>query len=381
MAAVEIRRVTGRKGLRKFIQFRYDLYRGDPGDVPYLFSDEMLTLSKDRNASFDCCEAEYFMAYRGGEPVGRIAGIINHRANAQWDSRCVRFGWFDFVDDIEVSRALVGAVKEWGRSKGMDNIVGPMGFADTDREGMLIDGFGEYGTAYASYNYPYYPEHMERMGGFRKDNDYVQCRVRIPDEVPEKFARVAAMTERRYNLHTRKLTRREIVSGGYGRELFRILNITYRNLYGFSTLSEKKIDQLVGQYIRIAAPDLISVVVDGNDNGRMVGFGVTLPSVSDALRRLRDGRLLPFGWWHVLRAIRCHTSDTVDMLLIGVLPEYRGKGANSLIFSDLIRQYRKLGFKWAEAMPQMETNVHVLAQWRYLDASIHRRLRCYKASV
>lgn len=378
---LEIKQVTDKKGLRAFIKFRYDLYRNDPHDVPYLFCDEMFTLSKDKNASFECCEAEYFMAYRDGKPVGRIAGIINHKANEQWNCRSVRFGWFDFVDDMEVSELLLTTVKEWGRSKGMTNIIGPMGFTDTDREGMLIEGFEEYGTAYAGYNYPYYATHMERLGGYVKDNDYVQCRVRIPDTVPEKFAKVAAMTSRRYNLRTRRVTRREMMSGGWGREIFRVLNITYHDLYGFSVMSEKKVDQLVKQYMRIADLNLISIVVDGNADDRIVGFGVTFPSLTDVMRKLHNGRLFPFGWLRLLHAIKRHTSDTVDMLLIGVLPEYRAKGANALIFNDLIQQYARYGFKWAEAMPQMETNEHVLGQWQYLDTRMHRRLRCYKGDI
>lgn len=373
---IHIEKVTNRKGLLKFIQFRYDLYKDDPNDVPYLFFDEVNNLDKRKNASFEQCEADYFIAYKDGKAVGRVAAIINFDANKRWDKKVVRYGWFDFIDDIEVSTALLKTVEDWGRERGMTKMTGPMGFADTDREGMLIEGFEEYGTMYASYNYPYYPKHMEQLG-FQKDNDYVQCRVKVPEKVPEKFAKLAQMVEKRYNLHVHKLTRNELMKQGYGRKVFKMLNTTYNNLYGFAPLTDNKVDQLVEQYIRIADMNLISVIMDGNENDKMVGFGITFPSLTYAMRKSHNGRLLPLTWWRLLDAIKWHHADTVDMLLIGVLPEYRSKGANALIFNDLIRQYQAYGFKWAEAMPQMETNEHMLGQWQYLEADYHRRLRCF----
>ena len=378
---ITIKKIEDLKGLRDFIQFRYDLYRDDPNDVPYLYSDEEFTLRHDKNASFDDCEADYFMADRDGKPVGRVAAIINRKANERWQTKSVRFGWFDFIDDIEVSKALLDTVAQWGRERGMDKMIGPMGFADTDREGMLIEGFGEYSTAYANYNYDYYPRHMEQIGGFEKDNDWVQCQVKVPERVPEKFGKVAEMVSRRYNLKVHKLSRKELLKEGYGREVFQMLNICYGNLYGFASLGERKVDQLVDQYIRIADLNLVSIIVDGNLNNKMVGFGITFPSLSKAQRKLKNGKLLPFGWIGMLDAIKWHHADTVDMLLIGVLPEYRGKGANALIFNDLIQQYNRYGFKWAEAMPQMETNDHMLGQWQYLEANYHRRLRSYKKTL
>ena len=378
---ITIKKIEDLKGLRDFIQFRYDLYRDDPNDVPYLYSDEEFTLRHDKNASFDDCEADYFMAYRDGKPVGRVAAIINRKANERWQTKSVRFGWFDFIDDIEVSKALLDTVAQWGRERGMDKMIGPMGFADTDREGMLIEGLGEYSTAYANYNYDYYPRHIEQIGGFEKDNDWVQCQVKVPERVPEKFGKVAEMVSRRYNLKVHKLSRKELLKEGYGREVFQMLNICYGNLYGFASLGERKVDQLVDQYIRIADLNLVSIIVDGNLNNKMVGFGITFPSLSKAQRKLKNGKLLPFGWIGMLDAIKWHHADTVDMLLIGVLPEYRGKGANALIFNDLIQQYNRYGFKWAEAMPQMETNDHMLGQWQYLEANYHRRLRSYKKMI
>ena len=377
---IQIEKVTDKKGLKRFIQFRYDLYRDDPNDVPYLYFDELNNLDKKKNASFEQCDADYFIAYKDGKPVGRVAAIINHAANKRWEKKVVRYGWFDFIDDLEVSKALLQTVEDWGKERGMTKMTGPMGFADTDREGMLIEGFEEYGTMYASYNYPYYPKHMEQMG-FKKDNDYVQCRVKVPEKVPDRFAKVAEMVGKRYNLHVHKLTRHELLKQGYGRKVFQMLNTTYNNLYGFAPLTESKVDQLVDQYIRIADLNLISVIMDGNENDKMVGFGITFPSLTYAMRKSRNGRLLPFTWLRLLNAIKWKHADTVDMLLIGVLPESRSKGANALIFNDLIRQYQAYGFKWAEAMPQMETNEHMLGQWQYLEADYHRRLRCFSKMI
>ena len=375
---IEIRKVSTKHELKQFIQFYYDLYRDSKQAVPYLYFDEKTTLRRDKNPSFECCEADYFLALRDGKVVGRIAAIINRRANEQWHGQQVRFGWFDFIDDQEVSKALLDAVAEWGRERGMTEMSGPLGFIDTDREGMLIDGFDELSTMYVNYNYPYYPKHIENMGGFRKDNDYVELRVKVPEDNNYKFHKIALMVEKRYGLRVHKFTRHELIDEGMGREVFRLLNATYKDLYGFSQLSQQQIDKLVNDYIKIADLNLVTAVMDGD---KMIGFGVTFSSFSRALQKTRDGRLWPFGWWHVLQILKRHRTDTVDLLLIGVLPEYRAKGANALIFDDLIQQFQRYGFKWAITGPQMESNEGVLAQWQYLDSEIIRRHRCYRKTI
>ena len=382
MSEIAIKKVTNRQELKQFVQFNYDLYRQCPYAVPFLFSEEMNTLRHDRNAAFECCEADYFIALRDGKAVGRVAAIINHRANERWQRKQVRFGWFDFVDDEQVSRSLLQTVEQWGRERGMTEIAGPLGFTDMDREGMLIEGFDRDTTMYINYNYPYYPQHIERMGGFEKDNDYMEYRVKVPEQIPDKFHKIAEMVGKRYNLRVRKFTRRELVSQGKGREIFDIINATYKNLYGYSQLSDRQIDELVDQYIKIADLNLVTAVEDWTtDEHRMIGFGITFPSFTSALRKTHDGRMLPFGWWHLLRTLKGHKTDVVDLLLIGVLPEYRSKGANSLIFDDLIQQFQRYGFKYAEAMPQMERNEGVRSQWQYLEAEQHRRHRCYRKEL
>lgn len=372
---IEIKEVTTKDDLKRFVQFYYDLYRGNDCAVPFLYSDEMATLRSDKNPSFECCEAKYFLAFKDGKVVGRVAAIINRRANERWNCHQVRFGWFDFIDDQEVSTALLKAVEDWGRDKGMTEMAGPLGFIDTDREGMLVEGFDQLSTMYINYNYPYYPQHMERMGGFKKDNDYLEMKVKVPEVVPEKFSKLTEMVRKRYGLRVHKFTRHELIEEGYGHQVFHLLNATYKDLYGFSELSDAQVDKLVNDYIKIADLNLVTAIMDGD---KMVGFGITFPSFSRAMQKTRDGRFLPFGWWHMLKILKWHKTPIVDLLLIGVLPEYRGKGANALIFDDLIRQFQAYGFEWAETGPQMETNEGVLSQWQYLEATNHRRHRCYR---
>ena len=378
MSKIEIRPVTTRQELQQFVQFFYDLYRGNDCAVPYLYSEEMSSLRHDKNTSFECCESQYFMAFKDGKLVGRVAAIINHRANERWERKQVRFSWFDFVDDQEVSTALLKTVEDWGRSKGMTEITGPIGFIDTDREGMLVDGFDKLSTMYINYNYPYYPQHMEQIDGYEKANDWVELRVKVPEVVPDKFAKITEMVRKRYGLRVHKFSRKELINDGWGKRIFDLLNETYKDLYGFSQLSDHQIDQLVNDYIKIADLNLVTGVMDGD---KLVGFGITFPSFSRALQKTRDGRYLPFGWWHLLKILKWHKTDTVDLLLIGVLPEYRSKGANALIFDDLIRQFQAYGFDWAETGPQMETNEGVLSQWQYLESNQIRRHRCYKKDL
>lgn len=377
---IQVVEVTTSKQRKAFVDFFYDLYRDSPYAVPYLYLAEKLTLKPGSNPAFEFCEAQCFLAYNDGKVVGRVAAIINHRANDYWKREMVRFGWFDFVDDPKVSEALLLAVEKWGKGKGMTEIAGPFGFEDMDREGMLVDGFDELSSMYVNYNYPYYPKHMDRLG-YRKDNDYVEYRIKVPEVTPEKFARTAKLIKTRYHLEERKFSHREMTKGGRARELFNILNITYGNLYGYSQLSTEQIDTITNNYIKLADLNLVTCVVDTEKDDKMVGFGVSFPSFSEALRHTRNGHLLPFGWWHLLKVMKWHKTPTVDLLLIGVLPEYRVKGANAIIFNDLISWYRRYGFKYAVTGPQMETNKGVLSQWQYLESEEIRRHRIYVKDI
>ena len=382
MSLIEIKKVESKKDLKTFIDFHYDLYEGNEYDVPNLFSDEMNTLSKDKNAAFEFCEAEYYLAYKDGKLAGRVAAIINHKANNKWGKKSVRFGWIDFIDDREVSKALLDAVEKYGREKGMEDVVGPLGFTDMDPEGMLVWGFDQLGTMPTIYNYAYYPEHIEALEGFEVDNKYVEFKIMVPDEVPEKYAKIAMMIEKRYNLHVRKLTKKEVFQGGMGQKIFDLINDTYKDLYGYSELSQKQIDQLIKSYLGFLDFNLITCIEDWTDGEhKLIGVGITMPSLTHALRKCRRGRLLPFGWFHVLRAIKMHKTNIVDLLLIGILPEYRAKGANALLFADLIPWYQKYGIEWGETQVELETNAGVQGQWGALTPVMHKRRKCYKKII
>ncbi len=382
MATVEIRKVETKKDLTRFIDVHYDLYKGNEYDAPNLFFDEVNTLSKDRNAAFEFCEADYFIAYKDGKPVGRVAAIINRKANERWNRKDVRFGWIDFIDDMEVSGALLKTVEDWGRERGMNQIVGPLGFTDMDPEGMLTLGFDQLGTMTTPYNYPYYPEHMEKLGGWEKDNDYVECKLPIPSEVPSRYAKISKMIQDRYGLRIKKIkNRKEVYAGGYGQKIFEVINTCYKDLYGYSELTQRQIDQYVEMYLSFVDYNIITLIEDSTCDNKLVGIGITIPSLTRALQKCRRGRLFPFGWWHILMALKFHKTKIVDCLLVGVLPEYRKKGANALLFADLIPRYVKYGWEWGETQVEMESNHAVQSQWSELDVTVHKRRRCYKKTL
>lgn len=378
MTSITIKKVETKEDLKAFIEFHYDLYEGNEYDVPNLYSDEVNTLSKDKNAAFDFCVANYYLAIRDNKVVGRVAAIINNKANEKWDQKRVRFGWIDFIEDKEVLEALLKAVEDFGKAHGMNEIVGPLGFTDMDPEGMLTWGFDQLGTMPTIYNYDYYPRLLESLPGYEVDNKYVEYKLFVPDTVPEKYAKIAEMIQNRYNLRIKKLTKKDIFEGGYGKKIFELINSTYKDLYGFSELSEKQIDQYINMYFPFADLSLITLVEDASADNKLVGIGITLPSLSEALQKCKKGRLLPFGWFHLLRAIKFHKTKIVDLLLIGVLPEYRMKGVNALIFADLIPRYQAYGFEWGETQVEMETNTNVQSQWETLNPVMHKRRNCYK---
>ena len=381
MSSIQIKKVANKEDLKSFIEFYYDLYAGNPYAVPNLYTDEWNTFSKDKNPAFEFCEAEYFIALKDNKIVGRVAAIINHKANQKWERKDVRFGWIDFIDDIEVSKELLEAVADYGRSKGMETIAGPLGFTDMDAEGMLTMGFDQLGTIATNYNYDYYPKHVEAIGGWEKDIDYVEYKISVPDTIPEKLVKLSEMIQKRYNLHIKKLTKKEIFEGGYGRKIFKLINNTYKDLYGFSELTERQIDQYIDQYFTYANLDFITVIEDGNKNNQIAGMGITIPSLSRALQKCKKGRLFPFGWWHLLKVIKFTKTEGVDLLLLGFLPEYRSKGANALLFYDLIPRYIKYGIKWGESQVEMETNSGVQSQWEMFDSVNHKRRRCYRKNL
>jgi GNAT superfamily N-acetyltransferase len=374
MSAVTIKKVESKKDLKRFIEFSYQLYKGHPYYVPDLYLDLKNTLS-EKNAALEFCERQAFLAMRDGKVVGRVVAIINHKANDAWKRKSARFGWIDFIDDKEVSKALLDAVEQWGKEKGMEEVIGPLGFTDMDPEGMLYEGFEEMGTMSTSYNYPYYMEHMPPLG-YEKDNDWIEYRLEVPREtgVPPRLARVADIVQEKYGLQIKKYKTTREITKNYGRELFDVLNDGMKVLYGYSLLSEKQIDQYVKMYLPVVDPKLVSLIADKND--RLIGVGICMPSLSKALQKC-GGKLFPFGWWYLLKALKWKHDNHLDMLLIAVRPEWQARGVNALFFKDLLPFFISEGYDWCETSVEMETNMKVQQQWIYFERRIHKRRRCW----
>ncbi|MDD6832012.1 MAG: N-acetyltransferase [bacterium] len=376
--AVEIRKLEPtKKELLKFIHFPIDvLYNDSTCYVPDLVSDMLSTFLPSENPAYDFCKSAFFMAYRDGKPVGRIAGIINSLVNQREQKQEGRFGFVDFIDDEEVVDALMRAVEQWAKEKGMTCLTGPLGFTDMDPEGCLIEGFDQLGTQATIYNYPYYPKHFERLG-FVKDVDWVEFKVIVPEQIPEKMVKIGNIVQHRFNLHLVKMKSTKELVKKYGNEIFALINESYDSLFGYSPLSEKQVKHYINVYLPFLPLDHISLVADAND--KLVGVGISVPSLSRALIKSR-GRMLPFGWYHMLKAIK-HEGRIVDLLLIAVAPEYQSKGVNSLFFVDLIPAFNKRGYEWAETNIELENNENVQKQWQYFDIKQHKRRRAFTKDI
>lgn len=370
--SVVIREVTGKKELKQFVKFNIELYKDSPYHVPGLIEEEMVTLDREKNPAFELCDSVYFLAYRGDKVVGRIAGMINRRSNETWNQKHARFGFMDFIDDNEVVDALFGAVEKWAIEQGMDAMHGPMGFTDMDHEGMLVEGFDQMGTMAAIYNYPYYPQQVERLG-YTKDQDWHEFKIYIPDGVPEKHLRIGEIVKKKYGLKILKFKKtKEIMP--YAQRIFETLNESYAPLYGFARLTQHQIDYYVKMYIPMLRLDLITLIIREEDDA-VVGFGISLPHLSHAMRKAK-GHLFPFGWIYLLKALKTKPK-VIDLYLTGVLPEYQNKGVNALLFNDLIPVYRSLGVEYAESNPELASNNAVQAQWDYFKREHHKTRRAF----
>lgn len=378
MSKIEIKPVETKAELKAFIRFNYELYKDNPYSVPDIYEDMLETFS-DRNPAMEFCEAVYYLAYKDGKLAGRVAGIINHKANKRWERKNVRFGYIDFIDDMEVSKALIEAVVAWGKSKGMDTIQGPLGFTDMDAEGMLIEGFEELSTNATIYNYPYYPKHIEALG-FEKEADWVELLMTVPREtgMPERLDRIARIVIEKYGLQIKKYTSRSKLRKDYGREIFQVINEAFKPLFGYSELSDKQIDHYVKIYLPFIDLKLVSLITD--KDGKLICVGISMPSLSKALQKAK-GKLFPFGWFHLLKALKWKKPDTLDLMLVGILPEYQGKGINAVLFYDLLPNYIEEGYKYVETNPELETNNKVQSQWVYFERRQHKRRRCFSKPI
>ncbi|MDR1882841.1 MAG: hypothetical protein LBR26_08690 [Prevotella sp.] len=362
------------KALKKaFVKFPVKLYKDCPYYVPSLISEELNTLNVKKNPAFDFCEMQLFLAYRGNEIAGRIAAIINHKANEIWNEKHARFSFVDFIDDNRVVDLLFAAAEKWAVNKGMDAIAGPMGFTDLDPEGLLVKGFDKISTMATKYSYPYYMAHMERLG-YVKDADWREYRIPVPASVPERHQRIAGMVARRYGLKVLKFKNLKQITP-YVSRLFDLMNRAYEPLYGFAPLTQRQIEHYVKMYVPLLRWDIVSIIIK-EETDEIVGFGIGMPSLSGSLIKSR-GKLLPFGWYHLLKDLKGRKNPVIDLLLIGVAPEYQGKGVNAIIFNDFIPSAYKCGFQFAESNPELEMNNKVASLWDGFNAENHKMRRAY----
>ena len=383
MSELIIRRATTARDMRRFARFNWELYKDCPYAVPDLLEDTLDTFNPKKNPAFEFCEVACFLAERDGKIVGRVAAIINHKANKKWQQKRVRFGWIDFIDDLEVSGALLETVEKWGKKRGMDHIVGPLGVTDLDPEGMLTYGYDQLNTMSSIYNYPYYPEHMRQLG-YTKDVGWVERKVLVPkgENVAhaDKYIRVAEIVKKRYGFRLHKFkSKKEIRKGGYIQKVLNVVNKSYAGLYGYSELSEKQMMKYANTYLQFLDKRYLSVVETAE--GEVIGMGVCITSLSRAIQKAK-AKMWPFGWWYLAKALWFNKHPQVlDMLLVGVLPEYQEKGANSLFFADLIPEAIKDGYEWAETHCQLEDNYASQMQWKNLNCEIHKKREAFIKAI
>jgi GNAT superfamily N-acetyltransferase len=372
--SVEIREVNSRRKLKQFVCFAHKLYKNHPYWIPALISGEMTTLSSKSNPAFEHCDTIFLMAFQDGRAVGRIAGIINHHYNEQWNKKDARFCWFDAIDDPEVSKSLFERIEKWAAAKGIERLVGPMGFTTFERQGMLVSGFEEMPTFAGSYNYPYYPDHMKLLG-FEREIQYVEYELVVPREVPAKIASISKLIQKRYGLRIVEAKKTKDMLP-YATQVFRVINASYKPLYGFTTLTDKQIAYLVKRYFSFIKADFVSAVVDEQD--QVLGFQISMPSLSKALQKAK-GKLFPFGWYHLRKAMR--NPERLDTLLTGVLPEYQQRGINAVFMTHLTQAAINSGIKYAESNGELAENIKVQNTWRYFDRRQHRRSQVYSRNI
>ena len=370
---IVIKEVKTKRELRRFVQFGIDLYEGNQYFCPPIVLDEMNAFSPSGNPALEVCDFILYMAYRNGEIVGRIAGIVNHRANEAWNVKKCRFGWFECIDDYDVFKALLDAVAEWGRSKGMTCLNGPVGFTDFDHQGLLLEGF-DYNAPMASlYTHPYYIAHYERYG-LRKEADWIEFQIRPPKEAPERMRRVARLVEERYGLHTVKVKNVREVKKRYGYTYFDVVDAAYQKLYNFQPLTDRQKQYYCKMFFPILNFDFVTMVA--NDKDEIVAVGVGMPSLSEALRKCK-GRLFPFGWYHLLKALKAKKMTDFDLLLIAVRPDYQDKGVAALIFDEMTPHFLQYGIERVETTAILETNTKNLANFIIFDHIQHKRRRAF----
>ena len=372
---IQIKEVTTDKDLRAFVHFPNQLYKDNPCYVPLIESMGRDTLTPEKNHAFEVCEGKYWLACNEkGEVVGRVAGIINRKYNQTIGKKTCRFGWIDFVDDREVSKALMDTVERYAKEKGLDTMCGPMGFLEFDEAGVLVGGFDKLATVYSKYNAPYYERHLTDLG-YTKDADYVEYLIKVPEVIPERYERMAQLVSVKNSLHQAEFHNHKEVEP-YIDGLFRCLNSAYAHLHGFSELSPGQCDDLKKRFLSNINVDYVSIVLDADE--QVIGFGVALPSLAKAMQKAK-GSLFPFGWMHIMKALK--QNDTIDLLLIAIDEKYKNKGVNAMIFDKFAKGITKNGIKFIESTRELEDNTSVQNLWRYLEHDLTKRARTYVKTI
>lgn len=370
---IVVKEVKSKCELRKFVQFGIDLYKDNPYYCPPIFFDEINSFNPKTNPALEVCDFVIYMAYRNNQIVGRIVGIINNRANEAWNVKKCRFGWFDFIDDYEVFKSLLDAVAQWGKSRGMSSLNGPVGFTDFDKEGLLIEGF-DYNAPMASlYTHPYYIAHYERYG-LVKEADWIEFQITPPAEAPERMRRIAKIVEQRNNLRTVKVKNSRELKKRYGYTYFDVLDQAYQKLYNYQPMTERQKRYYCQMYFPLVNFDFVTMVA--NEQDEIVAVGLGMPSLSDALRKC-GGHLFPFGWYHLIKALKAKKMTDFDLLLIAVRPDYQDKGLTAMIFNEMTPYFVQYGIKRVETTSILETNNKSLANFADFDSIQHKRRRAY----
>lgn len=371
---IVVKEVLSKKDLVKFVKFPFRLYKNSPYWVPPIIKEEVATLDKTKNPVFKNADARFFLAYKDGEIAGRIAAIINHHEVQQQQQKKLRFGWFDVIDDLSVTEALFNRISEYGKEQGLAYMEGPCGFSTMDKAGMLVKGFDRTSNMTTHYNHAYYPEHLEKLG-FTKSMDWVEDFIHTPKKVPEKVKKYASLVLQRYELKLLKFSSaEELIS--YADKMFELMNRSFKDLPSFAPVQPYQIAQYKKKYLKYIHPDFITFIADKNDD--LVGFSITMPSFAKALQKAK-GRLFPFGFIHLLRAQK--KIETGNLYLIGIAPEYQGKGLTAVIFQDVMINFIKRKIKYVQTNPELEDNMAVRSLWKDYNPQLIKRWRSYKKSL
>ena len=374
--SVVVKEVITNAEKKKWVDFPNKLYKKVENYVPFMFNDEMDTFNPKINPAFEFCEARMFLAYKDKKIVGRIAGVINHAANKKWNTNYIRYTRFDFIDDFEVSSALLNAVIEWGKERGYTGIIGPIGFTDMDHEGMLVEGYNEFNMSFTYYNHPYYLTHMEKLG-LSKEVDWVEYQLTVPKQVNPRHQKISEYLQKKYGYELVVYNDRKKLSAD-AFEAFKVIDVAFSVLYGSVPLTDKVIEKCLADYIPLVNLRYICSVKDRE--GKIVGFAVLVPSLAKALKK-SNGKMFPFGIFRLLKALK-GKNDTLEMYFLAVSPEHQGKGVPAIIIAQIIKVLIEDGIKICETGPELENNSAMRTLWDGFDTiREHKRRRCFKKDI